>query len=74
MDMRRITSAFLRSRLSQSPAFAMDADRILSLLKAMIIAAALLMALAALDRTEVRTGLFGASESMAADQMEPDIR
>ncbi len=70
MDMRRITSEFLRGRLSQSPASAMDADRILSLLKAMIIAAALLMALAALDRTEVTTGLLGASESMAADQME----
>ncbi|MDJ0895337.1 MAG: hypothetical protein QNJ92_09370 [Alphaproteobacteria bacterium] len=70
MDMRRITSGHLRGRFGQSRAFAMDADRILSLLKAMIIAAALLMALAALDQTEVKTGLLGASQSMAADQME----
>ena len=70
MTMRRIASGHQRGPLSQSRVFAMDADRVLSLLKAMIIAAALLMALAALNQSEVKTTLLGANQSMAADQTE----
>ena len=70
MILRRFTAGFQRSAIGQHRVFAMDADRVLGLLKAMIIAAALLMALAALDQAGFRIGLLGASQSVAADQVE----
>ena len=74
MTMRRFASGHHRGPFGHSRVFAMDADRVLSLLKAMILAAALLMALAALDQTEVKTGLLGANETMAADQVDTVTR